>query len=249
MFAALPVMYLVNGLVLFETLPLYLTLFLFLAFAAHYTRGFAASASSAPAAFGAWRFISSALLAAFALYSMYHGAYRPLQKNLLLIEAMRIDGKTDVRVFGEYESALAYRSPIGQEEALFSFFTFTKDYIRYIRTTEAEIPKDKVEVAVQAITNWRKKESDNFIGIKSEYAYAAALAEAARATKDPEYSRMARESIAKARAASPAQLAMLELQKYLAAIDKDQQYFNEALEQERALRPDVNWPAEMQLDD
>ena len=108
---SLPIVYLINGLALFEVLPIYLNLFLFFAFFINYSNNFA---GPEPIRAEPQKHIN--LAGWFAIYittfllgaSLYFTIYLPWQKNLLLINAIKTYNKTPQEIFENYQKALAF---------------------------------------------------------------------------------------------------------------------------------------------
>jgi len=129
--AALPVAYLVQGLVLFDVLAMYVNIFLFLAFA---TWELSPSGKTGPVAdikqstrqrvskrsYSPFIITLSVVMIGLAVFSMIFASYLPLRKSQRFIRVLR--GMGSVRTVGDFtstlESALAFPSPVGQEEVV-----------------------------------------------------------------------------------------------------------------------------------
>ncbi len=117
LFFSLPVAYLIQNLLIFETLPSYINLFIFLAFSA-YKFQITNHKIQTNNKFGIWSlgFVCFLVLGA----SLYFGSYRPFIKSILINNALaQVDKINSAEEFkNNFSKAIDYYSPYGQDEAL-----------------------------------------------------------------------------------------------------------------------------------
>lgn len=250
LFLAMPAMYFVNGLVLFEILPLYIPFFFITAFIMRYAEGFddsvphmrAASRLSPPAAhFGA------AFVTIVTLGTIVGTAYLPLRKNLLMLEALDTNNKTDDVLFAEYERALKYPSPVGAQEAAQNLFSFTIGYFEYLKKNGLldRISKEKIDSIVQKNDTWYRNIAPDAIGTKPLYTYATALIAVAQTTGNNGTLERAHELVDEGEALAPTRIEFPRFRMALAVLEKDSTAYAQALKAGVALRPDLPWEKDM----
>ncbi len=248
LFAALPAMYLINGLVLFEILPLYLILFLMFAFYLHYTNNFTFEKSTNDIA--SRQYVQSPMMQILfitssigIIASLYFTIYLPFHKNKLIITALQANNKTDQRIFNEYAEALVFWSPVGQQEAVNNLLQFTTHYIDFLKEKSKGkiLPLEKIKQVMDFNELWYEKEKNNAVGVKALYYYTVALITAAEETNDKTYLLRAKELIKEGEEKAPTRLEFVRLAMQAATLEKDTAAFNRAGEKGKKLRPDLKW--------
>lgn len=241
--AALPIMYLVNGLVLFEILPLYLLLFLFIALVNAYANGFPElhhqqkrNAAPHPLAYAAL-----ILLTAIIMNSLYYAAYLPFKKNKLLFAAINTNNRTDEEVFRDHEKALGFNSPVGQQEALQNLLSFTIDYFNYLKKNNIteQVSKEKRQRIIDFAAQWYEKEKNNAIGVRTLYLYAGTLLAEMEIAQTKEYLTRVDALIAEGAEKAPTRLEFVRLDLESATLQKDKARYERATEKGKRLRPDL----------
>lgn len=247
LFLAMPGVYLINGLVLFEILPFYLVLCLMIAFLSRHADGFVVENNSyrknegnSAAAIGA-----AAVMGPVIAISLYATAYAPLQKNILMTEALRTNGKTDDQVFQEYDAALTYKSPIGTEEAAQNLYSFTVGYFEYLRANDllGKIDGEKIERIMKNNKKWHDLVAPHDIGLKGEYTYATSLLAVGQVTGRKQYITEAKELVKKAEETAPTRPELVRMRMAIAVLEKDGAEYTKARKKGLMLRPDIEWEA------
>ncbi len=249
-FAALPAFYAINGLVLFETLPLYLPFFLLAGFVAAYTEGFeneTATQDNRRLHGYAAAHLVTVTASALVIASLYATTYLPLRKNLLILDAMRTDGRTDVEIFKKHETALLYPSPTGNEEELQGLLTFTVSYFDYIQKNRlsSQISKEKIDNIMKFNAEWYAKGEPHAIGVKTLYMRVTGLLGAYQATKDAAYLAEADRLIAKGSTTAPTRIEFVRLAMASAALKGDRAAYAKELKKGKVLLPDLGWEPDM----
>ncbi len=241
---ALPAMYLVNGLVLFEILPLYMILFVMLAFLMRYADGFETGGETAERrAPLPWH--SAIIVTAIAgmAISSYATIYLPFRKNILILTALQTNGKTDNRVFEENDAALAFDSPVGNQEAVQNLYAFTVGYFEFLRKNDLlkQVPREKIRSIMENNKAWHEKTAREMVGLKAEYGYITSLLAVTQATGDKSYLREAKELTEKAGELSPTRIEFVRFRMAIAVLEKDVKAYENARKKGALVRPDLPW--------
>lgn len=250
-FAAMPAMYVINGLILFETIPLYLILLVALGLINAFTDDFKTADGDNPARNPRTAFANAhmlfAALAVLALVLIYATVYAPLKKNVLMLGTMRTDGKTDIEVFQGHENSLNYRSPVGTQEDLQGLLTFTVSYFNYLRVNSLaqQIPKEKIAEIMKLNARWYERFGPYAPGLKIMYIRITGLLAAYQQTKDPAYLKEADRLIAQGAAASPTRIEFVRFALASAALRGDKAAYTAANNKGKVLLPDLGWEPDM----
>lgn len=249
--AALPLMYLVNGLVLFEILPLYLMLFLFLAFTNGYTNQFSEpqkqhNKHTIPRIYAYMTLIP---LTAIMISALYYTAYLPFKKNRLMLAALETNNRADEEIFKDHEKALAFSSPIGQQEAVQNLLAFTVDYFNYLQQSNftERVSKEKRQQIIDLAARWYEREKSNAIGVRTLYLYAVTLLTEMKTTGNREYRARMDALIKEGAEKAPTRLEFVRLELESAALQKDKARYERAAEKGKRLRPDLNFNQEVRV--
>lgn len=250
LFFTLPLIYLINGLALFETLPLYLILFLLIAFITNYSEDFPSEETPKNKHYiqenmGLQIIFMGLTVSVFV--ALYRTAYLPLQKNLLILETMRTNDKTDMAIFKEHEAVLLYPSLVGQQEELQGLLTFTVSYFDYLKKNKlsAEVPKEKIDNIMQFNAEWYEKLKNSAIGVKTLYIRITGLLAAYQITKDAAYLTEADTLIARGTTIAPTRIEFVRLAMASAQLHNDRATYAQALKKGKGLLPTLAWEPDM----
>ncbi len=250
LFMAIPVIYLINGLVLFETLPLYLIFFLFIGFLDAYAEDFQ-ERSEVKAVMTSNGNTYSKIAFFFIIigvgFSLYATTYLPLRKNMLMLQTMHTDGKTDIEMFQEHEHTLNYRSPVGSQEELQGVLTFTVSYFDYLQNNNltGQVHKQTIASFMAFNKHWYEKLEPQLIGLKPLYIRITGLLAAHQETKDAAYLKEADRLIAIGTAASPTRIEFVRFALASAALRGDKAAYTAANNKGKILLPSYNWEPDM----
>jgi len=233
------IVYLINGLVLFEVLPSYLMLFLLAALAINQRLGFVAS--QPPTAKYRLPIGLMALLLFFV--SAYFTLWQPLIKNLLISGAAR-EIRTSVEAsFNSYDSLLKFSSPIGQAEANQQLYNLTIDYLDWLGRLKGEKAPSAISADIKTVIDftdqWFRRDRRLFVGVKEIYLYAIALVKASQLTNDPIYIRSAKELLTEGEELSPTRIEFIKLRLALGRLENDRAEEQRLLAKAKKLRPDL----------
>lgn len=229
LFSFFPLVYLINGLALFEVLPIYLLLFFYTAFSLSLTGPPAAVSRPAPPESrppGQSRLTLILPLLIILIFSLYFTVYRPLRKNLLLVQALRFEEKTVEQIFTDQLAALRFYSPIGQSEALQNFLTVVLSYLDQAEKPEAAQPLLDLTAALF------KTHRPQLVGIKETYLYLLVLLKAQDLKR-------AGELLAETEKISPRRIELIALKIKLARLNQDWAEEEKSVARLKELRPDL----------
>lgn len=247
LFLAMPAVYLINGLVLFEILPLYVMFCLMTAFLARHADGFEEEGRYArrrvAVGAGGMPIATMAVMGTVIGVSLYATSYAPLQKNLLMTEALRTNGKTDDQVFQEYDAALAYNSPVGMQEATQNLYSFTVGYFEYLKANDllGKVDGQKVARIMENNKKWHDATIPIDIGLKGEYAYITSLIAVGQITGNRNFVSQAKELVKRAEEVAPTRPELVRVRMAIAVLEKDSDEYAKARKKGVMLRPDVEW--------
>jgi hypothetical protein len=249
-YMALPIMYFINGLVLFETIPIYIIFFFLIAFLDAYAENFKEH-NSLKGTRGAMASTATRIMLAFIVigtgYALYATTYIPLRKNIALLQTMHTDGKTDIEMFQEHEKVLNYWSPVGDQEELQGVLTFTIAYFDYLRANKLTGQVDRQTIASFMAFNkhWYEKLKPHLIGLKPIYIRTTGLLAAYQETKDKEYLKEADRLIAIGTAISPTRIEFVRFALVSAALRGDKAVYETANKKGKILLPNYDWEPDM----
>ena len=249
-FMALPLIYFINGIFLFETLPVYVIFFLLIAFTDAFTNDFINEQSVHKAKMYYKKPLIQAsffILCILVPVSLYATAYRPLQKNRMILEAMQTNNKNDIQLFKEHEAILMYSSPVGQQEELQGLLTFTVSYFDYLETHKlmAEVSKQKIDTIMQFNAEWYEKLKKSTIGVKTLYIRVTGLLAAYQMTKDAAYLTEADKLIVGGAAIAPTRIEFVRFTMASAQLHNDRATYEKALAKGKLLLPTLAWEPDM----
>lgn len=239
----LPVIYLINGLALFEVLPIYLNLFLFFAFFINYANNFHSPVTPqrkqqtiAPVG---WLSIYSS--AFFIAASLYLTIYLPLQKNRLIIQAVKTNNKTAEEVFDNFSKAISFYSPIGQSETDHQLFSFTIDFFEWLKAKDPLTDEVKADIdpVVKLTEEVFHKNRERYIGVKNTYLLLLIYIKAHEITANKELLERARLLVEKEIVLAPTRIELLNQQLKIAELEKNEAEFNLISRKIKQIRPDL----------
>ena len=213
-FFVIPVAYFIQGLTLFDVLPVYLAFLLFLAFFVRYANGFVSSTPH-PVLLplrrgegwlrGSLAFVVICLM----LFLVYFGNYLPLRKNLLLADSLRARNLPDA--VAKFNTVLNFYSPIGQQE---SYEAIGRSMMGYIQSlVQNKVVIDSKHSNLGAIMNLNDpvftQLKPRLVGVKTHYINAIWNLSAFKLTNDPEFLFKAKSVLQEAHAIAPKKMEII----------------------------------------
>ena len=193
-FLAVPIAYLVQNIVLFDVLPIYLALFTFLALFTNLTISPTEEIKNErqPEKDNkrqATKFILSFLLVIIVIGSLYNTSWRPLQKNKILIESLRASRRDPALANETFTKAIDFASPVGQGDTVEQLGIFMVDLLQTINQGNIEVSPEFVNKAINYANETfdKTKERKLLIGVKSWYIFGLVNLFASRTLNNPLY--------------------------------------------------------------
>ncbi len=224
--------YLVQGIFNFEDSSLYLVLFTFLAF----LESQSIKKFKLERIFGNFCYPVSFILILIIPASLYFTGYLPYQKNILLSRAMKLASIRPDLSFLYFEKALNFYSPVGQQEAVKYYLSFTAQFLEKVKP-ESELAK-KITQASNTIYQKNKKIVES-TGIFSLYYLSLINFNTYKLTKDEQFLDLTDKLVVQARKKAPTRIILLNLEKEIAKIRNDSEREEQILNQLKFLRPDL----------
>lgn len=256
----MPIMYLIQGFFLFDTLPIFIVLFLFLALFIINEEGQhtlpALNETKLPSALQA---IACLAVAGVIGTSLYFTTYLPAKKNLLLVNAIilqntLIDAINQGRqsadaspesVVAAFEKAYELPSPVGQEETVGMYQKFVIFLVDAIAPSQETVNNPGVAAAVRTFVDkanaWYDNNKDSFPGIKEEYLNAGLNIRFGMVFRQPDLYQRGKELLAAAFTTSPSRLEVIRVMIEVAKLEKNTAVYESLIKAAQELRPDLSW--------
>ncbi len=173
--------------------------------------------------------------------SMYYTIYLPLRKNMLIMNAVGVNGKTPKQALDNFEIALKFYSPVGQIELDQQLFTFSKDFINWLKTENIDALEQKrnVEIVSKLTSNWFEKDRSQFAGVKNSYIFLEMMIEAYKITNDKELLEKTKKLLDEEIKLSPTRIELLLQQLSIAEVEKDDALVKQIKAKIEKIRPDL----------
>ena len=243
-FFTVPIIYFVQGLTLFDVLPVYLAFFLFLAFFVCYANGFASSTPHPvllPLRRGeGWLRGSLAfVVVCLILFLIYFGNYLPLRKNILLSNALRMKNLSDA--VAEFSKVINFYSPVGQLESYEAIGRSLMIYIQQLVRDKVIIDGKQSNLAI--IMNFNDplfaQLKPRLVGVKTHYINAVWNLSTFKLTNDLDYFLKAKAVLQEAHAIAPKKMEIIVALLEIARAEQDQDTAQKMLATINELRPDL----------
>ncbi len=251
---ATPIMYLVQGFFLFDTLPIYLAFFIFLTLVINTETDATHLAPNPQEKLQGVNIATAGLLVVGAAMLMYQTLYLPLQKNSLLVAALMAQGQlsasagtpqaiTPMQVVDQYHEALSLASPIGQEETIGSYQKFVLGLIENASQNQQLINNPQVRKEVRTIVDdvnaWFDNNQAIFPGLKEVYINGGMNLRAGISYGQTDLLARGKQQYLSALAIAPTRLEFISVLIQLAKVQGDTEALEKWGRQAELLRPDL----------
>jgi len=253
LFAA-PIMYLIQGFFLFDTLPIYIIFFVFLAF---FINSESEELHLSPNPDVTLRGVNLAtaglLVAAFGIL-MHQTLFLPLQKNNLLVEALikqsslsasagTAQATTPAQVVDSFHVALNAKSPIGQEETIGSYEKFVLSLVENASQNSELTNNPQVQKEVRRIVDdanrWYDENQAILPGLKQQYINGGLNLRAGVSFGQTELLTRGKKQFTDALKISPTRLEFIGVLIQLAKVQGDKEALEEWGKKAELYRPDI----------
>ncbi len=251
-----PIAYLIQGFFLFDTLPIYIAFFVFLAFFINTEANEVHLSPEKNASLHGVN-IATALIFTLACGSLvYATAFRPLQKNLLLVQALMLQGRlsadiaggvksavSPVQVIDAFKTAIAYPSPIGQEESIGMYQKFVLGIIENAsqnpQVTGNPQAREEVRQLLDDVNKLYDANITMYPGLKEQYINGGINLRAGLAFNLPSYLARGKDQFNDAIEKSPTRLEFIRVLIELARMEKDTESLEKWTRRANLYRPDL----------
>ncbi len=256
---AMPIMYLIQGSFLFDTLPIYIAFFVFLTFFISTEQERTLPGIDQRYQLFMVPICTSVLLAGFIGVNLYFTGYLPMRKNYYLVRALLLQSHftTDInnnapqlsvtpqQVINAFEQAYSSPSPIGQEETIGMFQKFVVFVLDVLgqnpkATSDGQVTAE-TRVLVQKTNGWYDKNLALFPGIKEIYLNGGINLRFGLAFNQPDLKQRGKDEYQKALELSPTRLEVIRVMIEVAKIEKDNDAYTLLISKAKYLRPDIEW--------
>ncbi len=240
-FFVVPLTYLIQGLTLFDVLPIYVAMFLFLAFFIHYSEDFS---------YGEWSkedqsefnwsiTYKSAPFIVFVIFLLYFGNYLPFRKNQLLAYALRANNINEA--IERSKNIFAFYSPVGQQEA---YESMGRNFVIYlegaIRDKVKIDPKNTAFLEVMNLNETVFEEiKPRLVGVKDFYLNALWNIAAFRVSGETLYLDKAKVVLDELLIIAPKRIEIIIARLNVAKLERDQEKEMELVNKIDKIRPDI----------
>ena len=240
-FLVVPIAYLIQGLTLFDVLPIYVAMFLFLGFFIHYSNNFQLNNYAEENNFEFyWPMTYHALpFIAFILFLLYFGNYLPLRKNQLLANALKSPNITEA--INRSKLVFNFYSPVGQQEA---YESMGRNFVMYLEGAIQEKvkidPNNEVFLEMMKLNDVVFEEiKPSLVGVKDFYLNALWNIAAFRASGELSYLNKSKTALDDILKIAPNRMEIILARFNVAQIENDNQKKEELLNMIEKIRPDV----------
>lgn len=239
---ATPIMYLVQGLFLFDVLPIYLMLFLFLAT----TTNLALPQQNTAIADDGYdlshkEMLSSMIVLAGFLYLVIVTVVFPMKKNLLISKAYATPMNGLSEAFNAYQNAVIYPSVVGQEESISALTKFSVDFLETAVAQKVEVPREIVQGIVETNNSWFDQYRHTFAGARQTYLNGGLNLRAGLSFGFPEYTARGIQLYEDVLADAPTRIEFIKVLIDVALATGNSQQAENLLARGKELRPDLVW--------
>lgn len=239
---ATPIMYLVQGLFLFDVLPIYLILFLFLATTANLALPQQNTAIADDGYdLGHKEMLSSMIVLAAFLYLVIVTVVFPMKKNLLISRAYTtpMDGLSTA--FNAHQDATTYPSLVGQEESISALTKFSVDFLETAVAQKVQVPREIVQGIVETNNSWFDQYRHTFAGVRQTYLNGGLNLRAGLSFGFPEYATRGIQLYEGVLVVAPDRIEFIKVLIDVALATGNTQELERLLARGKELRPDLVW--------
>ncbi len=232
-------MYLIQGMALFDILPTYLTLFLLFAFFVNADMDFSAADATKTYRVSPLNVFFVCVLLLCAVLYFFYTLYLPYQKNKLILRAIQNTQNNPPGIFGYFDKTLNFYSPIGQPEAAESFLFASDNLLQLLLNQNIKLPDETAKAVASGIDGVFEKNRDIFVSSRPLSLMGRTDLKLAGLTGNKSYAEKARNYCAEGNAVAPTRIEFLNCLYGIANQNNDTKEKKRLLDIIKCLRPDV----------
>lgn len=238
----MPIVYLIQGSTIFEILSFYLMLFLLFSFCLNFTEHFrdVNLISSRPMRWSYLTMGTTTLIAIIIGTSLFYTIYRPLRKNILIIQSNNVNNISLEEALSRFNTALEYPSVIGQDELEGNFFLFSVNVLEIIEKENSSLLKNPAFVKQFADINKKWFHPDRYAGLRNYYIYNFMLFKLAVLAHNDQLLEEAKKIAQTGEKRAPTRLEFLDILAKIAAVEQDKKEIERIQKKIKQLRPDLD---------
>ena len=237
------IMYLIQGMVLFDILPIYIQMFLLLAF---FVSVSPINAEKSKLQIGAndwfhkFRPVAFSLLIILFLASFYYTLYLPYKKNILIVYAAQnswADPANSIKYFG---TALDFYSPIGRQETVESAFSFMNELLEATASKNQTVSQENARIISDFVSEVFEKNKNDFVSTRPMFLLGILNMQLAFMTGGEEFFERAGSYCSDGNEIAPTRIEFLSCLQVIAEFKKDKKEQERLNAKIRFLRPDLS---------
>ncbi len=252
----IPIAYLIQGFFLFDTLPIYLAFFAFLVLFLNSDENEIHLSPNENSALVGANIATATILTLGVIGLLYYTAFLPFQKNRLIVNALLLQNTlaaqaaagvkqtiNPVEIVDAFHQALAFKSPIGQEEAVAMYQKFMLNIVENASQNEkvTSSPQARQEMK-QVLDDVNKVFDDNlpiYAGLKQHFINGGINMRAGLAFNLPEYLARGKKTFTESLEKSPTRLEFIRVLIQLAQLQNDKEALEKWARRANLYRPDI----------
>ncbi len=237
-----PIVYLVQGFFLFDVLPTYLVMFLFIALTTNLDQPVSnSSLDENEYELGHAELLAATGLLALTTFIIIATAIVPWKKNLLIARAHSASPNNPQQAFNAFQDAILYKSLIGQEEAISGLSKFSIDFLEAVVKQNVAVPIEIIRGIVDTNNTWFDMHKNQMSGLRNWYLNGGLNLRAGLSFNLPDYVARGTQLYEEALAFAPKRIEFIQLLLEVARAQKDEEKFAQLFARAQELRPDISW--------
>jgi len=239
---AMPIMYLIQGIFLFDVMPIYVTLFLFFGFVVvtqNPSQELQKAYNENHYGLSSQGLIAILALPAVLLVNLYITALLPYQKNFALVDAIR--ETNSAKALDAFTKAYNLNSLVGQEETVGNYFRFALNAVEQTLAAGAQPNASALHLIVDTANRWFSENQNIFPGVKNAYLVGGLNLRAGIGFGLAEYVQNGKQIYYQALAFAPTRIEIIRVLLEVAAAERDKKMYDALAAKAKFLRPDISW--------
>ncbi len=241
---AMPIVYFIQGFFLFDVLPIYVILFLFLAFVVNsHPTAEETGLTADPYELRHTALLTATGLLALLIFLIIITSVLPWKKNQLITRAYSLPRDNPEAVFGAFQDAILYNALVGQEEAVSGLTKYSIELLEGAAQQGGAVPEPIVRGIVDTNNAWFDEYQKIFPGLRDWYLNGGLNVRAGASFGIPEYLSRGKQLYHEALRYAPKRIEFIHILLETARAERDEATFNVLFRLAAELRPDIDWQA------
>ncbi|KKU15050.1 MAG: hypothetical protein UX23_C0005G0016 [Parcubacteria group bacterium GW2011_GWB1_45_9] len=236
------VMYLIQGIVLFDTLPIYIQMFILLAFFVGQTRIDTNMNANQHKKIGdnrAMQLTATVILATLFSASFYYTLYLPYKKNTGIIQAIISSRADPINAIRYFKSSLNFYSPIGRQENIEASISFWNDALANAASQKQTVSFENAKIISEFISETFETNESLFSSTRPKFLLGIIHMRLALMTNGQEFLDKAKEYCSEGNETAPTRIEFLGCLQTIAKFEKNKEKQEQLSAKMAFLRPDL----------